>query len=253
MAVHGTHLMEDIMISAKMNNEAYDPRREYALEELKSQGLIEDAWDAVSLFESAIAEYTGSKFAIAIDNCTDALYLCLKYLKCDSSDVITIPKKTYCSIPMLIHNAGCNYEFGDISWSGCYQLSPLPVYDYALRLRKGMYKEGTFQCLSFHRKKILKLTKGGMILTDNEEAANWFKAMRAKGRHPHEKTFYTDESFEVMGWNMYMHPEDAAKGYLIFKQLPDFNEDAGGDTSYIDLSKQEIFIKNEKCLLIRNK
>jgi len=52
---------------------------------------------------------------------------------------------------------------------------------------------------------------------------------------------------------MYMHPEDAAKGYLIFKQLPDFNEDAGGDTSYIDLSKQEIFIKNEKCLLIRNK
>ena len=215
MVDHGTHLMEDIMISAKMNNEAYDPKREYALEELKSQGLIEDAWDAVSLFENAMAEYTGSKFAIAIDNCTDALYLCLKYLKCDSSDVITIPKKTYCSIPMLIHNAGCNYKFGDISWSGCYQLSPLPVYDYALRLRKGMYKEGTFQCLSFHRKKIL--------------------------------------SFDVMGWNMYMHPEDAAKGYLIFKQLPDFNEDAGGDTSYIDLSKQEIFIKNEKCLLIRNK
>ena len=74
MVDHGTHLMEDIMISAKMNNEAYDPKREYALEELKSQGLIEDAWDAVSLFENAIAEYTGSKFAIAIDNCTDALY-----------------------------------------------------------------------------------------------------------------------------------------------------------------------------------
>ena len=80
-----------------------------------------------------------------------------------------------------------------------------------------------------------------MILTDNEDAANWFKVVRAKGRHPHEKRFYKDETFEVMGWNMYMHPEDAAKGYLIFKELPDYNDDAGGSHSYIDLTEQEVF------------
>ena len=191
----------------------YDPRKEYALDILKGRGLIEDAWDAVDLFEKAVAEYTGSQFAVAVDNCTDALFLCLKYLKCDHNDIITIPKKTYCSIPMLIHNAGCKYRFDDIDWSGRYQLHPLPVYDSALRLSKGMYNKGTFQCLSFHRKKILKLTKGGMILTDNRDAAEWFKAMRAKGRHPHKKAFYKNESFDVMGWNMYLHPEDAAKGF----------------------------------------
>ena len=31
-------------------------------------------------FETALATYTGAKFAIAIDNCSNALFLCLKYL-----------------------------------------------------------------------------------------------------------------------------------------------------------------------------
>ena len=72
----------------------YDPFKEYAIDQLISEGLIEDAWDAVDLFERTIAEYTGSKYAVTIDNCTDALFLCLKYLKCDEKqDIITIPKK----------------------------------------------------------------------------------------------------------------------------------------------------------------
>jgi len=139
----------------------YDPFKEYAIDQLISEGLIEDAWDAVDLFERSIAEYAGSKYAVAIDNCTDALFLCLKYLKCDDQkSVITIPKMTYASIPMTIHHAGCRYKFEDISWSGMYQLKPFPIYDSALRLTKGCYVEGSYQCISFHRKKILKLTKG---------------------------------------------------------------------------------------------
>ena len=224
----------------------FDPLKEHALEELKSMNLIDDAWDAVDLFERTIAQYAGSKHAIAIDNCTDALFLCMKYLKCDQQDdIIKIPKKTYAAIPMVIHNAGCRYQFEDTSWSGVYQLKPFPIYDSALRLTKGMYIKNSFQCLSFHRKKILKLTKGGVILTDDEVATEWFKSMRAKGRHPHRKTFYVDETFELMGWNMYMHPEDAAKAYLILKDLPEHNDDAGGDHSYTDLGEQELFIKFE--------
>jgi len=224
----------------------YDPLREYALEKLKLDGMIDDAWDAVDLFERTIAEYTGSKYAVSVDNCTDAIFLCLKYLKCDEKkQPVTIPERTYCSIPMTIYNAGCGYKFKDFDWSGMYQLEPYPIYDSALRLTKGMYVDGTFQCLSFHRRKILKLTKGGMILTDNLEAAEWFKAMRCKGRHPHKKTFYKDERFEMMGWNMYMHPEDAAKAYLIFKQLPTNNDDGGGSDSYDNLTKHKIFIEKQ--------
>ena len=226
--------------------EAYNPRREYALEELQKRNLIDHPWDAVDLFERTVAEYAGSKFAVAVDNCTDALFLCLKYLECHlKDDIIKIPKKTYVSIPMTIHNAGCRYKFEDVEWSGAYRLDPYPIYDSALRLTKGMYVEGTFQCLSFHRKKILKLTKGGMILTDDQNAAEWFKEVRAKGRHPHENKLYKDEIFNTMGWNMYLAPEYAAQGYLIFKDLPEYNAAAGGSETYTDLSAQEILKRFE--------
>jgi dTDP-4-amino-4,6-dideoxygalactose transaminase len=91
----------------------------------------------------------------------------------------------------------------------------------------------------------LKLTKGGVILTNDPDAVEWLKAMRCKGRHPHKKYFYTEEKFDLMGWNMYMHPEDAAKAYLILKELPEHNEDAGGHASYTDLTEHEVFTKNE--------
>tara|TARA_B100001123_G_C15013913_1_gene908692 strand:- start:166 stop:852 length:687 start_codon:yes stop_codon:yes gene_type:complete len=224
----------------------FDPTREYCLEKLKERGLIDDAWDAVDLLERSIAEYTGSPFAIAVDNCTDAMFLCMKYLECDKKKKhIKIPKNTYASVPMAIYNAGCQYKFADMEWSGVYQLGDYPIYDSSLRLTKDMYIKGSYQCLSFHRRKTLKLTKGGMILTDDEDSVEWFKTMRAKGRHPHKKVFYKDEKFELMGWNMYMHPEDAAKAYLIFEKLPEYNKDGGGDKSYSDLSLHDIFKKNQ--------
>ena len=170
----------------------YDPKKEYALEELKKRGYkIEEAWDAVDLFEKKVAEYAGSKYAVAVDNCTNAIFLCLKYLK--ATGVIKIPHHTYVSIPLTITNAGCQFEFEDIEWSGLYQLKPYPVYDSALRFTKDMYIKDSFQCLSFHRRKILKLPKGGMILTNDKVAAEWFKAARCKGRSPHKKIFYKDE------------------------------------------------------------
>jgi hypothetical protein len=52
---------------------------------------------------------------------------------------------------------------------------------------------------------------------------------------------YTDEVFTEMGWNMYMPPEYAARGLLIFDQLPENNDDAGGFEKYHDLAKQPVF------------
>ena len=43
---------------------------------------VNDAWGVVHLFEQKIAEYAGSKYAVSVDNCTDALFLCLKYFCC---------------------------------------------------------------------------------------------------------------------------------------------------------------------------
>jgi len=218
----------------------YDPTKEYAIEELKNRGYeIYTPWDVVNIFEKKVAEYAGSKYAIAVDNCTDAIFLCLKYLKANGT--ITIPAQTYVSLPSIINHAGCNFNFEELKWSGVYQLKPYPIYDSALRFTKNMYIKNSFQCLSFHRKKILKMIKGGMILTDDKEAEEWFKQARAVGRHPHNNTLYENENFTVMGWNMYMAPEYAAQGILLFDQLPEINTDTAGYENYTDLRKYKIF------------
>ena len=36
---------------------------------------VKDAWGVVDLFEKRIAEYSRSKYAVSVDNCTYALFL----------------------------------------------------------------------------------------------------------------------------------------------------------------------------------
>ena len=48
---------------------------------LKSQGYeVNDPWDIVDIFEKKLAKFAGSKYAVSVDNCTDGMFLCLKYL-----------------------------------------------------------------------------------------------------------------------------------------------------------------------------
>lgn len=198
----------------------------------------QDPWDIVDLFESRVAEYAGSKYAVSVDNCTNALFLCLKYLKAEGE--IEIPCKTYLSVPGLIIHAGCKPVFKDFEWTGLYQLNPYPIVDSATRFTKGMYLQDTYQCLSFHIRKILPIAKGGMILTNDLEAVKWFKQARYEGRNERVPHDLMDEP-TVLGWNMYMPPEQAARGLEIFESLPEVNKDSGGSWKYKDLSKYKIF------------
>ena len=141
---------------------------------------VKDAWGVVDLFEKKIAEYAGSKYAISVDNCTDALFLCLKYLKVIGK--VTIPSKTWISVPCTIQHAGCEVEFEDREWSRAYQLKPYPIYDGAVRMKRGMYNSDTFHCLSFHIRKHIPIGKGGMILTDDKNAYDWFRTVRYEGK-----------------------------------------------------------------------
>jgi dTDP-4-amino-4,6-dideoxygalactose transaminase len=189
-----------------------------------------NAYDVVDQFEKKIAEYAGSKYAVAVDCCTNALFLSLMYCEKQPS-VITIPKRTYISIPSSIIHAGYNLAFEDLEWSGIYQLKPLPIYDGATRFRKNMYKGG-YHCLSFHVKKHLKIGRGGMILTDDKKAAAWFKLARFNGRNP---ICHEDDTFKLIGWNFYMPNYDAARGLWLFDSIWDYNPDI--PSNYPDLSK----------------
>jgi len=187
----------------------------------------------VQMFEEEIADYTGAPYAVAVDNCTDALFLCCTYLKvCE----VTIPKKTYLSVPQSIMSSGGKVIFEDIEWKGIYQLKPYPIYDSARRFTSNMYIKNTFMCLSFHPKKTLKMRKGGMILTDDLEAYKWFKKMRHEGR---DEIPYTEDNIKMVGWNMYMTPPDAAEGLWLMSSMPKNNEDSLED--YPDLTNNDLF------------
>jgi len=64
---------------------------------------IHNPYKIVQMFEEELAEYTGSKYAVAVDSCTSALFLCCTYLKVKA---VTIPSHTYLSVPMSILQAG---------------------------------------------------------------------------------------------------------------------------------------------------
>lgn len=204
---------------------------------------VNDAWGVVHLFEQKIAEYAGSKYAVSVDNCTDALFLCLKYLK--ATGKITIPSKTWISVPCTIIHAGCEVEFEDREWSGAYQLKPYPIYDGAVRMKRGMYKADTFHCLSFHIRKHLPIGKGGMILTDDKDAYDWFRTARYEGRTMSDDgvnyMLYKDDPIKSMGWNMYMTPEQAARGLELFEKIKDDNPDQESSGTCKDLSKLNIY------------
>tara|TARA_B100000287_G_scaffold430508_1_gene485922 strand:- start:29 stop:697 length:669 start_codon:yes stop_codon:yes gene_type:complete len=202
--------------------------------DLKTEGYdIQDPWDVVDAFEDKVAKFAGSKYAVAVDNCTNGMFMALKYL--DAKGTITLPKKTYLSVPGLVIHAGCKIEFKDFEWSGVYKLDPYPVVDGATRFTKDMYIPGTFHCLSFHIRKVLAIGKGGMILTDDKEAADWFRRARYEGRNNREPHDSIDDIW-ILGWNFYMPPEQAGYGIELFNKLPEKNDDTGGSWKYKDLS-----------------
>ena len=201
---------------------------------------MRNPFEIVAWFEEAIAEYTGAPYAISTTSCTEAIFLCCKYLGIEGQKV-TIPKRTYLSVPQSILQAGANLEFEDLDWEGIYQLKPLPIYDSAKRLTSGMYKKGSYMCLSFHHKKHLKIGKGGMILTDDKEAVDRIKKLRYEGRTiglPYHK-----DPINEGGWNMYITPEQAARGLVLLSDFPKHTQDQIEDPPYRDLTTFGIFKK----------
>jgi len=200
--------------------------------------MIHNPYKIVQMFEEEIAEYTEAPYAVSLDSCTNSLFLCLKYLNIAEGMKIDVPKKTYLSVPMSIIHAGGIPRFTDVEWSGIYQLKPLPVYDSAKRLTSNMYIKDSYMCLSFHIKKLLSIGKGGMILTDNKDAVDWFKKARYEGR---SEKFYKDDGIDMIGWNMYMTPQQATHGLALMQNYPKHVSDMGEADGYKDLTTMTVF------------
>jgi len=199
-----------------------------------------------------LCDYTGAPYAIALDNMSNALFLSLYYEKniknSIDTDTITIPSRTYPSVPCEIIHAGLKVDFEPVEGktiTGAYNLVGSNVWDSALRFTADMYSPNTHMCVSFTGPyKHFKLSKGGAILTDDHDAMLWFKRARFSGRR---ECSYHDDNFDMLGWNFYMMPELSARGLLMMPQFYDLkgNKKKMDDLElpYPDLSKFEIYKK----------
>jgi dTDP-4-amino-4,6-dideoxygalactose transaminase len=210
------------------------------LAELTARGYkINDPWNAITVFENKIAKFTGSSYAISVDSCSSALFLAMKY--CDVT-AITIPKHTYISVPMMakMHSVNCNVTFQDTTWNKWYSLNPisnnslLDIIDCAVTLERNMYQNDTLQCISFQHRKPLKIGKGGMILTDNMDAASWLRKASYDGRD--RSKMFNEDLIDALGYHMYMTPEDGARGILLFDEYIE-TLDIIGSVDYPDITK----------------
>jgi dTDP-4-amino-4,6-dideoxygalactose transaminase len=207
--------------------------------------VAEGVYKITEQFEQAICDYTCAPFCVALDNCSNALFLALLY-EGVKDKVITIPARTYMSIPCAVIHAGGIVKFRPMAkktLTGAYNLEGTSVWDSALRFTHNMYIKGTFMCLSFTGPyKHLKLGKGGAILTDDYQAYLWFKRARFSGRR---ECSYLNDNFDLLGWNFYLLPELAAKGLRDMAQFydehgnPKQNEDI--EKEYPDLSQCRVY------------
>jgi len=204
-------------------------------------------------FERSLGDYTGAPYVVTVDNQSNALFLSLYYeknvKKGISGETITIPSRTYPSVPCEIIHAGLKVDFYEVKGKtikGSYNLIGSNVWDSALSFTSNMYKPETHMCISFTGPyKHFKLSKGGAILTDDYDAYLWFRRARYSGRR---ECSYHDDHFDMIGWNYYMMPELSTRGLLLMGQFynvdgtPKHNEDL--ELPYPDLSKFEIYKKN---------
>jgi dTDP-4-amino-4,6-dideoxygalactose transaminase len=216
---------------------------------------MKNVYDITNEFEKRLADYTGAPYVVTVDNQSNALFLALYYEhyvnKSLTTDEITIPSRTYPSVPCEIIHAGLKVNFKPVkgkTLKGAYQLEGSNVWDSALRFTSEMYMPETHMCVSFTGPyKHFKLSKGGAILTDDYEAYLWFRRARYSGRR---ECSYHDDHFDMIGWNFYMMPELAARGVLLIGQFynidgtPKHNEDL--ELPYPDLSKFEIYTKSNR-------
>lgn len=68
----------------------------------------------VEKFEENVCNFTGAKYCVALNSCTDALYLALRYLKIGPGDEVLVPSRTFVASAQVIVQCGATPVYYDI-------------------------------------------------------------------------------------------------------------------------------------------
>ena len=104
--------------------------------------VLQSSWLALGpyleKFESAISEYTGLKYTVAVNSGTSALHLILKALEPKPGDYMIVPSFTFISSANVALFEGVIPIFVDID-EETYNTSPEALEDLLIRIEKGKY------------------------------------------------------------------------------------------------------------------
>lgn len=163
-------------------------------------------FNTVSVFENKIAEFFGAPYAIAIDSCTHGIELALRLTGVKH---ISIPKRTYLSVPFLAEKLNIDRTWRDEQWVNYYYITDR-IIDAAVLWKPKSYIPNTFMGISFQYQKHLSLGRGGILLCDNADEAKMLKKMSYDGRLP--AVPWREQNIDTVGYHYYMTPETAQLG-----------------------------------------
>lgn len=198
-------------------------------------GIKNYNFENVTLFESKIADFFGSKHAIAVDSCTHGIELCLRINKATK---INVPKRTYISIPFLAQKLNIDLVWKEENWEDYYYVTD-NIIDAAVLWKKNSYIGKTFMCISFQFQKHLSLGRGGMILCDNKDIATELKKMSYDGRIPNIP--WRDQDINSIGYHYYMTPETATLGLEKLEKAVNIEPKKWTINDWPDLTQMSVF------------
>lgn len=191
--------------------------------------------DSVKTFEVELSKFFGAPYVVAVDSCTHGLELCLR---CTKDKSISVPKRTYLSVPFLAEKLNIDLFWRDENWADFYYLTP-KIIDAAVLWKTNSYIPGTMMSVSFQFQKHLSLGRGGVILLDNLETAKTLKKMSYDGRLPGIP--WREQDIDMIGYHYYMTPETANLG---LQKLPEAISKPPRQwvvTDWPDLTKMKVF------------
>jgi len=177
-------------------------------------------WNYVTTFEDKVKRIVGAPYGIATDCCTHAIFISLLWEKENGLEKVSLPTRTYISIPQACRHLGLKISYYENPWKGSYRIIGTNTIDSACHFSENTYDEGHSHCLSFHHRKTLSTIRGGMILTDNKEFADWARLMIYDGRDKNK--MMKDDTPTLCGYHYYMPPETAIMGLDNLRKLKGF-------------------------------
>lgn len=166
-------------------------------------------------FEAKVAAYTDTEYCVALNSCTDALYLALRYLKIGKGDLVVVPSRTFVASAQVIVQCGGTPVFYDLeedfdSWDWSRVKAIIPVHiegafdtQFAKLLEKAQVNNipviedaaqafgavdengrkaggiGLAGCFSFYPAKTLgAYGDAGALVTNDKDLYEWVKGAR---------------------------------------------------------------------------